>query len=267
MARALALLLFAAACSKPEGGIKLTYEGGAASLGAVQKRLAALKVKGDVVAEGEALAIYLPGGRRATEVQQALSFAGALELAFVIEVDPQVDPTALPVGVGLDRDYKGRMLVGPTREAVLDAAKQLTLPPGRVVTGKEPDDRHRLWVLEERAAVTGASIVSAEADLDRGTGLHLVRVSFDAAGKKAFGDATRANIGRRLAIVLDGEVRSAPIVQEAITQGSASITLGRGEGPKQTEEAQRLAAGLMGGALPASLVLSSETAYAPGERR
>ena len=77
--------------------------------------------------------------------------------------------------------------------------------------------------------------------------------TFNSAGGRAFCAATRANIGKRLAIQLDNEIISAPVVQSAICGGSGIIT-----GTFTTQQTQEQALLLRSGALPATLSIIEE---------
>jgi len=80
----------------------------------------------------------------------------------------------------------------------------------------------------------------------------LVLVDFNDEGKQMFADITRANIGRQIAIFLDGELISSPVVREAITQGTAVIS-----GGFTAPEAKELVRNLNIGALPVPIELAS----------
>jgi preprotein translocase subunit SecD len=83
-------------------------------------------------------------------------------------------------------------------------------------------------------------------------------VEFNAAGTKTFGDLTDANVGRRLAIILDGNVHSAPVIRERIPSGHAQIS-----GGFTSEEATDLAIVLRAGALPAPVQILEERTVGP----
>lgn len=85
-----------------------------------------------------------------------------------------------------------------------------------------------------------------------------ISMSFNERGAVAFGDVTGANVGRRLAIVLDDTCYSAPNIQGAITGGNAQIT-----GSFTLEEAKRLAGVISSGNLPVSIDISSEFGTEP----
>jgi preprotein translocase subunit SecD len=114
------------------------------------------------------------------------------------------------------------------------------------------------YVVERRPIMTGDTLTDAR--VQPGGTLEGPAVSFvlDSRGARLFGDATTANVGRQLAIVLDGFVQSAPVVREPITQGHGQIS-----GRFTFEEAQDLANVLRNGALPAPLVLQEERTVGP----
>lgn len=87
----------------------------------------------------------------------------------------------------------------------------------------------------------------------------MVSFRFDSVGAQRFGDATRNNVGRLFAIVLDDEVISAPVIREPILGGRGVIS-----GSFTTQEAQDLALLLRAGALPAELLVIEERTVGPG---
>ena len=112
------------------------------------------------------------------------------------------------------------------------------------------------FLLEQEGMLTGA--VLSRADIDVGEmGLPEVRFEMNRDGAKAFGRLTGANVGRKLAIVLDGKVQSAPVIQSRITDS------GRITGRFTREEAHDLAIVLRAGALPAPIVLEEERTVGP----
>ena len=116
-----------------------------------------------------------------------------------------------------------------------------------------PTASYRTHLLHRAAAVTGRDIENAELTLDRNTSRYSVALTFTADGGQRFGDFTAAHIGDRLAIVVNGEVSSAPVIQSAIYGGHAQLTLGMKSPLAQHEEAQLLAALLRSGALTVPL--------------
>ena len=110
-----------------------------------------------------------------------------------------------------------------------------------------------LYVLEDRAFLTGDMLQDAVASRDTQFNYPIVSFVLSRVGGRRFGDLTRQNIGERIAIVLDGQVVSAPVVQAAI-QSRGQIELGG----STMEEASDLALVLRAGALPAPLRIEEE---------
>jgi len=115
----------------------------------------------------------------------------------------------------------------------------------------------RRYVVKKRIMVSGDTLTDAAATFQDGQ--PVVSFSFDSIGAKKFGDATRANVGRPFAIVLDNKVISAPVIREAILGGSGIIS-----GQFSVQEVQDLALLLRAGALPAPLSILEERTVGPG---
>lgn len=103
---------------------------------------------------------------------------------------------------------------------------------------------------EYEAVLTGSDVKNASAAIDNSGTIqeYVVQLAFSDEGTKKFADATTANVGKRIYIIYDNEVASAPTVQTAITGGSAVIN-----GMEDDEEAERLAQTIRIGALPLTL--------------
>ncbi|HVQ77513.1 MAG TPA: protein translocase subunit SecD [Candidatus Binatia bacterium] len=128
----------------------------------------------------------------------------------------------------------------------------------RRVDPETKQERRIPYVVQKRAALTGADLSSARVSIDQTTSEPYVGVDFNAAGTKTFGDLTDANVGRRLAIVLDGNVHSAPVIRERIPSGHAQIS-----GGFTSQEATDLAIVLRAGALPAPVEILEERTVGP----
>ncbi len=109
------------------------------------------------------------------------------------------------------------------------------------------------YVLEKKPVLTGEFIRDAQVRFDPNDNQPYVSLSFDSVGADRFAKITQKNRGRRLAIVLDGKVQSAPVIREAITGGEASIS-----GLFTIDEASNLALVLRSGALPAPIEIREE---------
>lgn len=114
------------------------------------------------------------------------------------------------------------------------------------------------YILESVTSLTGDELQEAFVTIDRENNRPEVAINFKPSGAKIFEEVTGNNIGRRLAIVLDGNVYSAPVLQSRIAGGSARITLGVGDYNTVMTEARDLALVLRAGALPVELVFEEQ---------
>jgi len=98
---------------------------------------------------------------------------------------------------------------------------------------------------EGNTLLTGTDLKDAQAAMNQQNGQSVVNLEFSDEGAQKFADATLENVGRTIAILLDGEILTNPVVREPILGGKAEIS-----GQRDLEEAQRLAVLLRSGALP-----------------
>ncbi len=123
-----------------------------------------------------------------------------------------------------------------------------------------PERRERLdnqrpmiyYLVKKRVEVSGENLVDAQPTVDQNS-RPVVSFRFDSVGARKFGNVTRRNVKKPFAIVLDGEVISAPIIQEPILGGSGQIS-----GNFTTQSAGDLALLLRSGALPVPLTIIEE---------
>ncbi len=106
--------------------------------------------------------------------------------------------------------------------------------------------------------LTGSQFKKAQVTFDQQSGAPQISLTFNDEGKKLFADITQRNIGKQVAIFLDGTLLSAPVVQGAITDGNAVIT-----GKFTVNEAKDLARRLNAGALPVPITLVSQQNVGP----
>ncbi len=128
--------------------------------------------------------------------------------------------------------------------------------PGQVIY-PSLDEPGVYYVLEKTPVVRGEDLVDAQPSFDQ-NGRPAVNFRFNPTGARKFGDYTAENIGNPFAIVLDGEVISAPVIQSHIPGGSGIIT-----GNFTVEESTNLAVLLRAGALPAEMVFLEERTIGP----
>lgn len=119
----------------------------------------------------------------------------------------------------------------------------------------------RTYYLYSKAEITGDMVREAQAmadPSDKGLGGWLVRMELTPKGADIFEDITGRNIKRRFAIILDGKVETAPVIQTKIPGGIATITMGSGNVDQQIQDARKLELVLTSGALPAPISPSNE---------
>jgi SecD/SecF fusion protein len=119
--------------------------------------------------------------------------------------------------------------------------------------GREP------LLVASQASLTGDLLVNAKTEFSsRGFGEPYVSLSLNSKGAEIFANVTATNVGKRLAIVLDGNVVSAPVIREAIPSGQAQIS-----GNFSVNDANDLAVILRAGALPAPVIVEEERTVGP----
>lgn len=114
--------------------------------------------------------------------------------------------------------------------------------------------------IETRPMLSGEHLADARPGVDGTTGEPVVTFRFDATGSRMFAAITKANVGRPFAIVMDGEVLTAPVIQSPIIGGSGQIS-----GSFTTKSASDLSAVLRAGALPAPLKVLDQRTVGPDE--
>lgn len=174
---------------------------------------------------------------------------------------------------GIDNPERAKDLIGKTALLefkivddsynVQDAIKG-SAPPGTEIlyeirrdasgieTGRIP------YLVKKRAVLTGASLTDARVQIDSRFNEPYVSIDFDKKGARQFDRITGDNIHKRMAIVLDNNVYSAPVIQDRISGGSARIT-----GSFSLEGAHDLAIVLRAGALPAPVKIIEERTVGP----
>lgn len=223
----------------------------------------------DVTAEGNVLIVQLSEPERAAvdqrTIQQSLEIIRTrVDAAGTREPTIQrqgADRILIQVpGIGSATELKA--LIGTTAKLTFNpvvrrgTAEDKT--PGAGNVSLPSMDEEGVWyTVEEVPVVSGEDLTNAKGDFDQ-NGRPAVAFQFDVRGARAFGDYTAQNIGAPFAIVLDGKVISAPVIQSHIPGGSGIIT-----GNFTVEEANRLAVLLSAGALPATMSFLEERTIGP----
>jgi len=146
----------------------------------------------------------------------------------------------------------------------LDAALKGNIPAGSELLYQDNEDTatgrviKSPYLVKKRTLLTGEYLTDARVQIDSQFNEPYISIDFDKKGARIFERITEENVKKRLAIVLDNKVYSAPVIQEKITGGEARIT-----GNFTTEEAHDLAIVLRAGALPAPVKIIEERTVGP----
>lgn len=149
-------------------------------------------------------------------------------------------------------------------EGNVEEALRGNIPPGDIILYQRSVDpqtgavRKIPYLLKEKTLMTGDVIRDARVAIDQQFHEPYVTMEFNEIGAKLFEQITGANVKKRLAIILDNNVYSAPVIQERIAGGRAQIT-----GRFDMKEAGDLAIVLRAGALPAPVKIVEQRTVGP----
>ena len=158
---------------------------------------------------------------------------------------------------GLDDPMRIKSLLGKTANLTFRFVVQNDEPS----FGSEKllfEDGSEEAIVSKRIIISGENLLDAKPKMDNQSNQTVVQFTLDRVGAKRFGKATLSGVGKRLAIVLDGKIISAPIVRDAIVGGSGIIS-----GDFTFQSATDLALLLRSGALPAPLNIIEERTVGP----
>ena len=174
----------------------------------------------------------------------------------LVQVPGLQDPTRLKELLGKTAKMEFRMV-------------DLTMPPDQAQRAGPPPDSEVLpsadpsnpqpYVIKKQVLVSGGDLIDAQPGFDQRTNQPIVSFKFNSSGSRKFAAATTEHVKEPFAIVLDGKVISAPVIQEPITAGSGQIS-----GSFTVQQANDLAILLRAGALPAPLSIIEERTVGPG---
>lgn len=220
-------------------------------------------------ADGSVL-VQLPGFKDPSRARELLGRTAQLKFKMLDEEFKGFEGLTgrLPEGVTTERRGNKRVLalVSEDKQAIIDLAKGL-VPAGRELLFEETriaggkKTRYTGHVLKAATELSGEDVLDANVTYDPNSldNRPAVSLKFTAMGGKRFGDVTGANIGVRMAIVLDDVIVSDPVIQSRISGGVAQITLGSDKARQEIQqEAQELSLILRSGALPAPITILEE---------
>jgi preprotein translocase subunit SecD len=209
-----------------------------------------------IVREGDdRILLQMPGIKDTTELKRKINQTAKLTFHLVNEDIAAAGanaPATLPPTTFLVPTREGMQQLRATSPKAWDDIQNANpkLTPEQICRRYQP----QCLPVFKRVVVGGEDLDDAKATFEQQQGGRpIISFTFNAAGGRAFCAATRANIGKRLAIQLDNEIISAPVVQSAICGGSGIIT-----GSFTTQQTQEQALLLRSGALPATLSIIEE---------
>jgi preprotein translocase subunit SecD len=223
---------------KPNIQVVLREEAVTQARQTIERRVNELGVTEPSIAQqgnnGDQILVQLPGVTDVNRAKEIIRSTGLLELKIVEQ------------GPGVSREAFLQNGQVPQGMEILPGSSGATGEPGTTV----------YYLVRRAAAVSGRDLRSARPSLDENN-RPAVAFTLNTDGARKFGRVTGENIGRQLAIVLDGRVQSAPEIQGRITSD------GRISGSFTQEEVQNLSLVLRSGALPATLTYLEERTIGP----
>ncbi len=214
---------------KPEAEKRIQDSAVQQNLVTLRNRVNELGVAEPVIQQqgADRVVVQLPGVQDTARAKDILGRTATLEVRMVDETHQASAGAAAPFGTEMFKDREGRMLL-----------------------------------VKKQVILTGERINDAQPGFDNRTNEAAVHINLDGVGARQFKDATRENVGKRMAIILfekgKGEIVTAPVIREEIGGGRVQIT-----GSMNTVEAQDTALLLRAGALAAPMEIIEERTVGP----
>ncbi len=202
--------------------------------------------------------VDLPGIQDPDAALDLIGKTALLEFRAVVTSTSPVPPAAERKNYDSDEEFEKAQARWNEAVKAIDAQKEELERQSASVEGGmvAKSDEGRFYLLGA-VLVGGKDLIDAKTQYDH-LGRPVVALSFSSEGSKLFDAATFANVGKQIAIVLDGVVISAPVVQERITGGHAQIS-----GRFSPAEAGRLSIMLRAGALPVAVDVIENRSVGP----
>jgi preprotein translocase subunit SecD len=150
------------------------------------------------------------------------------------------------------------MAVDEARAARVDTMSEEEAKQFGDIILRDVADEHRKYLLYSIPILDGSMLVDAKVGYDRQNNQPLINFKLNGQGAKIFGDFSGKSVGKRMAVVLDGKVYSAPVIRERIGGGSGQIS-----GNFTPQEAHDIAIALRSGALLAPVEVEEERSVGP----
>jgi preprotein translocase subunit SecD len=202
--------------------------------------------------------VDLPGIENPDAALELIGKTALLEFRKVLGATMSVPPGPERPNYDSEEEYKTALSRWEEAKAQVEGMKGELEKKSQETEGSivARDEEGRYFLLGP-ALVSGKHLVDAKTQYDN-LGRAVVTIEFNKDGAQLFDQATAQNVGKQIAIVLDGNVVSAPVVQERISGGNAQIS-----GRFSVPEAQRLAIMLRAGALPVSVEVAENRSIGP----
>jgi preprotein translocase subunit SecD len=175
----------------------------------------------------------------------------------VVQVPGLNDPQQLKDLIGKTAKLEFRM-VDAKADPAAAAAGQAPVGSEIVPYAAGEGNGAAFEVLRREVMINGEQLIDAQQSFDQQTSMPVVTIRFDSGGSATFARVTAQNVGKRFAMVLDGQVLSAPSINEPILGGSAQIS-----GSFSVASANALAISLRSGALPVKMTVVEERTVSP----
>jgi preprotein translocase subunit SecD len=175
----------------------------------------------------------------------------------VVQVPGLQDPEALKKLLGQTAQLEFKLV---DLDALPTNVQAGIAPPGSQIVPFAPGTpgAGSTMAVKRLGGIRGDNLTDAKAGIDPQNGQNVVNIAFDAQGGAKFAKLTTENVGKPFAIILDGQVLSAPNINEPIIGGRAQIA-----GSFTAESANQLAIALRSGALPVPLAVVEERTVGP----
>ena len=214
---------------KPEAEHRIQDSAVQQNLVTLRNRVNELGVAEPVIQQqgADRVVVQLPGVQDTARAKDILGRTATLEVRMVDETHEASTTSAPPFGTEMFKDRQGKMML-----------------------------------VKKQVILTGERINDAQPGFDNRSNEPAVHINLDGVGARQFKDATRENVGKRMAIILfekgKGEIVTAPVIREEIGGGRVQIT-----GQMDTVEAQDTALLLRAGALAAPMEIIEERTVGP----
>lgn len=196
------------------------------------------------------IVVQLPGVKDTERAIELIGKTAILEFKLLDDENPLAAqlPEVIPVG-------EEEKILGDISPKLSEGNEVLF---GRVVDKETGAVTKRVYLMKKQTLMTGDLLTEARVNIDNLYNEPYVSISFDSVGAKLFEEITGMNVKKRLAIILDNNVYSAPVIQEKIAGGNAQIT-----GSFTMDEAKDLSIVLRSGSLKAPLKMLQNVTVGP----